>query len=375
MDKRICSRCISDTSIPGISFDENGVCNYCKAHDRQEEKYPLGEKGQQKLNKLVKIIKLQGKNKKYDCVVGVSGGTDSSYCLYLAKKLGLRPLAVHFNNGWNSDVATENMKKVTAKLGVDFKNIECDFGEFRDLQISFLRASVPDAEIPTDIAYRTVLYQAAAEAGVKYVLVGHSFRVEGFSPKGWTHMDGKYIESVQSKFGRCELKTFPNLMLANMLYYVLVKGIKYTYLLPYFDYRKEEVKEFLQKEFSWTYYGGHHYESIYTRFVAAYLLPLKFKIDKRIIEYSAYIRSGQMERVEALEKMQKPIIFEDELLEQVIERLRLTKKEFKQIMAAEPKSFRDYNTYYSMIKSLKIPIRVACQLKLIPPVFYEKYFK
>jgi len=199
---RICSRCILGTTVPDIRFDEKGVCNYCKIHDKFEEKYPLNENGKEKLRELINKIKLKGKNKKYDCVVGISGGTDSTYCLYLIKKMGLRPLAVHLDNGWDSQIAVDNMKKAVEKLGVDLKTIKVDWEEFRDLQISFLKASVPDAEIPTDIAIYSILYRVAAELGVHFVLNGHSFRTEGTAPISWTYMDGKYLESVHKRFGR-----------------------------------------------------------------------------------------------------------------------------------------------------------------------------
>lgn len=374
VDKKICSRCILDSSIPGLRFDERGVCNFCQAHDRMEKQFPLNKEGQRKLNKLINGVRSKGKNRKYDCVVGVSGGTDSTYCLYMAKKLGLRPLAVHLDNGWDSDIATNNIKKAVAKLGVDLRTVTCDWEEFKDLQISFLKASVPDVEIPTDIAYRAVLYRVAAEEGLHYVFTGHSFRVEGFAPKGWTHMDGKYIKSVHKKFRNTKLRTYPNFTISDLLYYTLVRRIRYTYLLTYMDYRKEEAKKFLKKELGWTDYGGHHHESTYTRFVISYLLPTKFKIDKRIIEYSAYVRSGQMTRNEALKKIKEPHLEDPELLRYVIDKLGLTSAEFQNMMSAEPKTFLDYPTYYPFIRAMRIPIWLACKLNLLPYIFYEKYF-
>ena len=375
-NRTICTRCISDTTIPGIHFDEKGVCNFCHAHDSLDKKFPQNELGQQKLNQLIDKIKSKGKNKKYDCIVGVSGGTDSTYCLYMAKKLGLRPLAVHLDNGWDTDISIDNIKKAVTKLDVPLKTVTCDWDEFKDLQISFLKASTSDAEIPTDIAITAVLYRVAAEEGLHYVIEGHSFRAEGLAPLGWMYADGRYIKSVQKRFGKAKLKRFPNLTISNLLYYTFVKRIHYVSPLDYMDYRKEEAKKILAKELGWTYYGGHHFESIYTRFVITNLFPRKFNIDKRIIEYSAYVRSGQMTRDEALKKKEENPIPEDKDIEEYVRnKLGLTTEEFEEILSAEAKTFLDYPTYFPLIRALKIPIKVACSLNLLPQTFYEKYFK
>lgn len=376
---RICSRCILGTTVPDIKFDEKGVCNYCKIHDKFEEKYPLNENGKEKLRELINKIKLKGKNKKYDCVVGISGGTDSTYCLYLIKKMGLRPLAVHLDNGWDSQIAVDNMKKAVEKLGVDLKTIKVDWEEFRDLQIAFLKASVPDAEIPTDIAIYSILYRVAAELGVHFVLNGHSFRTEGTAPISWTYMDGKYLESVHKRFGRNKkLKSFPSLKISHLFYYVFIKGIKEYRPLEYIDYDKVEAGKILHKELGWKYYGGHHYESIYTRFVVSHILMEKFNIDKRKVSLSAHIRSGKMTKKKALEILtEKPYpdekINEDKLY--ILEKLGLTKEEFDKIMSFPIQSFIDYPSYYKLIRKLRFFIKIACKLKLVPEILYEKYAK
>ena len=371
-NQKICSRCISDTSIPGIRFDDRGVCNYCKIHDELENLYPLNELGEQKLNRLLDKIKRRGENKKYDCIVGISGGTDSTYCLYMAKKLGLRPLAVHFDNGWDSDIAINNMKNAVKKLNVDLKTVTCDWEEYKNLQISFLKASVPDAEMPTDIAIISALYRVAAEEGIHYVINGHSFRTEGTMPLRWSYGDGRYIKSVHKMFGENKLKSFPNLTISDLLYYVFVKRIRVVPLLAYINYRKEEVKKILEKGLDWTYYGGHHFESVYTNFII-YLRWKKIEIDARKIEYSAFIRSGQMTREMALEKIKEPFTEDKELVKYCIKKLGLTEEEFEEILSAEPKTFLDYPTYYPIIKTLRLPIKLACKFKLLPEIFYEKY--
>jgi hypothetical protein len=230
---KICSRCVSDSSIAGIRFDDKGICSYCKIQDEWEKKLPLNELGQQRLNQILEEIKAKGKNKKYDCIIGLSGGTDSTYCLYMAKKLGLRPLAVHLDNGWDSDISISNIKNKVTKLVAYLKTITCDWEEFKDIQISFLKASVPGAEIPTDIAIKSVLYRVAAEEGIHYIITGGSFRTEGKIPIAWGYMDGKYIKSVHKKFGKTKLKTFPNFTISDRFYYTYIKRIKHVNILNY----------------------------------------------------------------------------------------------------------------------------------------------
>lgn len=371
---RVCARCVSDTTIPNIRFDAAGECNFCQVHNTLERLYPLDERGQRQLEVLLARVKAAGAGRTHDCVVGVSGGTDSTYMLYLARRLGLRPLAVHLNNTWNTPIAEENMRKAVAALGVDFREVHCHWPEFRALQVAFLRASVPEAEIPTDVAIHAVLHQVAAREGVRYVLNGHSFRTEGVAPIGWTYMDGRYIRSVYRRFGGGRLRGFPNLNLLGYLYYTLIKRIRSAPLLNYFDYSKDRAREVLQAELGWTYYGGHHYESVYTHFVIAHLLYRKFGIDKRKISLSAHVRSGLMTRPEAIERLRTPPALREGTLEACLQRLGLACEEFDAIMRAEPRSFRDYPTYYPMLKAARPLIKVACKLNLVSPVLYGKFF-
>jgi hypothetical protein len=205
-------------------------------------------------------------------------------------------------------------------------------------------------------------------------LNGHSFRTEGVAPIGWTYMDGRYITSVHKRFGRVKITSFPILSLTRLVYYVLVKRIKFIHLLEYLDYRQKEVGKILTKEVGWKYYGGHHHESVYTHFFQSYLLPIKFGIDKRKLEYSALIRSGQMTRKAAIKEVAEiPYAYENEVVEYTVGKLGLTDREFDEICSAERKTFLDYPTYYPIIKIARIPIKIACSLKLLPPVLYEKY--
>lgn len=371
----ICSRCILDTSVHDIKFDNNGECKYCLIHDEMEIRHPLGPNLKIELQALISKIKLQGKNKKYDCIVGVSGGRDSSFTLLTAVKLGLRPLAVHFDNGWNSEISVQNIKKACDKLHVDLYTIVADWEEFKDLQISFLKASTPDADVPTDYAIYSVLYHVAHKEGVRFILNGHSFRTEGTSPISWTYMDPLYVRSVHKRFGKIKrFKSFPHMTFLKLQYYIWVKGIKEIRLMEFIDYRKKEVDKILKQELDWKYYGGHHHENLYTKFFQSFYLPKKFNIDKRKTELSALIRSGQISREEALKEIESsPYEFDEKTVEYAYSKLGLSKQEFEEIMNLPPKSHNDYPTYLPLIRFLRWPVKIAAKLKLIPHILYLKY--
>jgi len=371
---KICKRCILDQTIPEIRFDVSGVCNYCKLHDLLEQVYPNGLKGRGIVKKIVSQIKKSGKNKTNDCIVGVSGGTDSSFTLYKAVRTGLRPLAVHLDNGWNSEIAVNNIRKLCKRLDVDLYTHVINWEEFKNLQISFLKASVPDVEVPTDVGIHALLIKTAQKEKVSYVLNGHSFRTEGIAPIGWTYMDGRYISSVQEKFGSLPLKTFPNITLKDFIYSNFIKRIRVIPFLNYLNYQKEIARKILEKEFGWQYYGGHHHESIYTSFVQSCFLPRKFGIDKRKTELSSMIRCGHIERQEALDVVSKTYHCDERLVEYIREKLGLNKKQFKTILNLQPKSFYDYRTYFPLIKRLALPIKILYRLNLIPKLLYLKYY-
>jgi len=371
---QICTRCVSDTSFPAIRFDADGVCQYCKAHDELERVYPRGPEGERRLEQITEKIKRSGRGKPYDCVAGVSGGRDSTYTLYLAVRYGLRPLAVHFDNGWDSEVAVRNIKNVCTTLNVDLHTHVADWEEFRDLQIAFLKASVPEAEVPTDVAIHAALQEAAAAERIRYVILGHSFRTEGIAPIEWTYMDGRYIRAIRRRFGTIPQKTVPNLTLTRYLYFTYIKRIQTVPILNYVRYHHDEVAQTLEREVGWEYYGGHHHESSYTHFVQAALFATKFNIDKRRLEYSALIRSGQKTREEALEDLgQNPYPVDPELVAYCVRKLGLTMDEWNAILSLPTKSFHDYPSYYPLIRALRWPIRLGYRLGLVPPVLYFKF--
>ena len=372
---KVCSRCVMDDTVEGISFDQNGECTFCKIHDDLELKFPLNKETPQRLQALVHQIKRDGKGKKYDCILGVSGGRDSTYTLYNAVKLGLRPLAVHFDNGWNSEIAVQNIKNATKILGVDLHTHVADWEEFKDLQRSFLFASVPDAEVPTDWVIFSVLFDEASRYDVKYIIHGHSFRTEGTTPITWTYMDGRYIQDVQKKFGKLKLKSFPNMSLSRYVYYSVLKKIKQIRILYYIPYNEKEVFRIIENELGWKNYGDKHHESKYTAFFQAYILTRKFNIDKRKLHYSAKVRNGQLTRDEALEIIKKdPYTGGMEALDYCLKKLDLSYEDFDKIMIDKPKSFRDYRSYFSVVKALKKPIYWGNQAGIVPDTVYKKYF-
>lgn len=370
----MCTRCVSDTRLPGIRFDSDGVCNYCRAHEVLEQKFPQGDEGRKRLMAVIETIRRAGRNKPYDCICGVSGGRDSTYCLLQVVKLGLRPLAVHFDNGWNSEIAVRNIKNACSTLGVDLTTHVADWDEFRDLQVAFLKASVPEAEVPTDVAIHGALHQAAAREGVNTIILGHSFRTEGIAPIEWTYMDGRYVRTIRKRFGTLKQKTVPNFTAWEFFYYGVIRRIRVVPILNWIPYVHKEIMQELEEELQWQYYGGHHHESSYTHFCQSALFAPKFHIDKRQLELSAMIRSGHIGRDEALADFNdNPYPVEPELVEFVLKKLGLTEKQWQQILADPPKSFRDYPTYYPLIRAMRWPLTVAYRLGLLSPILYFKY--
>jgi len=359
--ERVCTRCVMDTTDSYIQFDEEGVCNHCREFEIKSQYRVLkGAKGREALEQIVEKIKLDGKGKEYDCIAGVSGGVDSTYVAYLAKELGLRPLAVHFDNGWNSELAVSNIETVLNKLGIDLYTYVVDWEEFRDLQLSFLKASTPDSEIPTDHAIYAVLMREARRHNISYILNGMNYNSEGIVVHSWAygHSDCRYIKDVQRRFGSVKLKSYPYYSLWDLFYTMIVRRVKFVSILNYIDFDKTKAVEFLGKELGWRSYSGKHHESIYTRFFQSYILPRKFNIDKRKAHLSNLLQSGSegLTREKALEELKNPPC-DPELMEQdrqyLIKKFNLTAAEFDQIMALPVKSYRDYNTNYSKIVLLK----------------------
>lgn len=370
----ICRRCIYDERVASISFDDEGVCNYCRQVDALKEQFGTGtEVGERQFNNIVEEIKRAGRGKKYDCVIGVSGGTDSSYMVYLAKQYGLRPLAVHYDNTWNSAIATQNIRKVLSALDVDLYTHVVDNKEVDDIFRSFFYAGVAEIEAATDLALAETMYRAAYKYGVNYVLEGHSFIAEGITPVGRNYFDGQYIRSIHKKFGRVPMHSYPLMTFERFLWWTCVARIKKIRPFWYIKYTKEEARVFLEKEFGWEYYGGHHLENRMTAFFHGIYAPGKFRSDFRNNTLSALVRMGKMSRGDAWAEYNTPPKVEDELLAYFKKRLELSDAEYERIMGDPPKSWHDYPTYKKRFERLRPLFAVLVNANLVPMSFYLKY--
>jgi N-acetyl sugar amidotransferase len=302
---RVCTRCIMDTTAPDIAFDDDGVCSYCA--DFMARKHQIVAldpvEREQRLNALVARIKAEGAGKPYDCIIGVSGGVDSSWVLVRAVELGLRPLAVHMDNGWNSELAQNNIANLVRSLGVDLHTHVIDWPEFRGLMEAFFSADVVDVELLYDNAMMAVNYRAAARYGVRYILSGSNTATEGMRMPptwNWHKYDKRNIKEISRRFGGPRLRTFPAIGTLDLLRYGLINRIKWVSFLDLMEYRKAEALEVLTSRFNYKPYAYKHYESVFTRFYQGYILPRKFNVDKRKLHLSTLVMTGQMTRDEAL---------------------------------------------------------------------------
>lgn len=371
----MCERCLITSDVPNAQLEGNKVCFYCGLHDSLDAQYPIGPESTAALQSFVDRLKAEGAGKQYDCIMGVSGGTDSSYLAHLLVGMGVRPLAVHFDNTWNSPTATSNIYAVLDKLGVDLETYVVDNAEYDDIYLSFMKAGVKDIEAPTDIGFMGVLYRAAEKHGIKHIVEGHSFRTEGVSPMGWLYMDGGYIKSVHKRFGKLPMKTYPNMDFRNFLKWSAFSGIERTRPLYWLDYNKEDAKRFLADEYGWQWYGGHHLENRFTAFYHTFFLPKRFQINFRQIELSALVRSGQLDREEARERFFAPRYPDPQLIAMVKKRLGLSDSEFDHFLTMPKKTYRDYPTYKRRFELLRPLFWLLLRLNRVPKSFYEKFCK
>ncbi|RAP27563.1 N-acetyl sugar amidotransferase [Candidatus Marinamargulisbacteria bacterium SCGC AG-333-B06] len=353
-----CSVCVMDTTDPDINFDDKGICNHYYRYKEQLASRIHLNNTQKKLQTIIEKIKSSNKHGDYDCVIGISGGVDSTYIAYLVKQYSLNPLAVHFDNGWNSELAVQNIEHTLKILDIDLYTYVMDWETFKEIQKAFLCASTPDGEIPTDHAINSVLYQVAVKFGIKYIINGMNFKTESIAVSRWAygHSDWRYIKGICKHFNVKSLKGYPHFSLFNLMYYLIFKKIKVISILNYIDYNKNEAMHILKSKLNWQYYGGKHYESIYTRFYQSYILPKKFNIDKRKIHYSDLIFSKQMTKDEALKLLKKPTCdpdLQEEDKEFVLKKLSLTQKQFDDIMNLQIKSYSDYQNNASFVFALK----------------------
>lgn len=358
--EKFCTRCImSNISDPNISFDDAGVCSHCLRYDSMFSIRTISNNFEKPaIDDLIKKIKNDGRLQDYDCIIGVSGGVDSTYVAYIVKKYGLRPLAVHLDNGWNTELAVSNIAKVLKNLNIDLYTHVIDWHEFRDLQTSFLKASTPDGEIPTDHAIFSLLWREAVKRGIKYIISGMNFKTESIYVPSWAygHSDWRYIKSVHHRFGSKKLRTYPHFSLTYLLYANIFHRVRTVSILNYIDYDKSSAMRLLMEELGWQNYGGKHHESIYTRFYQGYVLPKKFGIDKRYGHLSDLINAGQISREQALEEMMKPPYPEAQQQEDLVyvcKKLGIDAATFGELMALPVKSFRDYRNSFAMVNLLK----------------------
>lgn len=349
IDYQICTKTVMDNiADPNIIFDENGVSNYWYDYQKlASEMLKFGDDGLKHLEDKILEIKTYGKGKKYDCLIGLSGGVDSTYIAYLVKKYDLRALAVHFDNGWNSEIAVQNINNIVSNLGCDLYTLVVDWEEFKDLQLAYLKAGVIDIEALTDHAIFGTLNKLAKKNKIKYVLSGNNVETEAVLPKAWVFnkLDAVNISDIHKQFGKVPLKTFPLLSDLKKRYYLKFHQLEFVYPINYGRYVKEDIKQLISKELNWKDYGGKHFESVFTKFYQAYILPTKFKVDKRKAHLSNLICSNQLTREEALKELEKPIYNPSELeqdTDYILKKFGLSRNEFDQIMNAKPVPHTQY---------------------------------
>jgi len=333
---------------PDIHFDRDGISNYYHEFKMIEKEHVFtGEEGKSKLEDLLNKIRTEGKGKEYDCVTGISGGVDSTFLVWMAKQWGLRPLIVHFDNGWDSEIAVNNINNIIKYTGFDLYTIVVDWEEFKDLQLSYIKASVVDIEVPTDHAISGTLQRLAAKYNVKYILSGNNVVTEAILPKSWIFNKNDYInlQNIHKKFGTVPLKTYPLFGLRERYVYEMGKGIQTFKPLNLIEFNKEKAKQIIAENLKWKDYKGKHYESVFTKFYQAYILPYKFHIDKRKAHLSNLIFSGQITKEQALKEIDKPLYEEAELRqdkEYVLKKFGLSPDAFENLMKKERVEHKAY---------------------------------
>jgi N-acetyl sugar amidotransferase len=346
-----------DTSDSMIVFDDKGVCDHCNTfYDRTLPNWPQGEQGAQELDSIVTKIRDDGKGKDFDCIIGMSGGVDSSYLTYIAsEKLGLRPLVFHVDAGWNSQEAVNNIEKLVDGLGLDLYTEVINWEEMRDLQLAYFKAGVPHIDTPQDHAFFATMYKFAEQHKVKYILTGANLSTECIrNPVEWMYYqsDSRQLKDIHDKFGARPLVSYPvTSILRHKIYLPYIKGIRVERPLNYISYIKQDAIELLQQRFGWQPYPQKHFESRFTKFYEGYWLPKKFGYDTRRVQFSSLIVTGQMTRAEALEKLEKKPYDEATIgndFEYIATKLGIPVKELQGYFDAPNKSYREYKSQESL---------------------------
>lgn len=372
---RVCNNCIMDTTDPEIKFDDKGVCDHCNNfYGNILPNWKPGLEGEKELMKIVAKIKEEGKDRDYDCLMGISGGVDSSYMAYLAKvKLGLRPLIFHIDAGWNSQQAVNNIERIIDSLNLDLHTEVINWEEMKDLQAAFFKAQVCHVDTPQDHAFQAAMWNFAAKNGFKYILNGGNISSECVrEPLEWHYhaSDLRQIKDIHAKFGTRPLKSFPLASIFKYrIYYKYVKGISAIKPLDYIPFEKEKAMQFLENEFGWQRYAQKHYESRFTRFYEGYWMPKKFGFDIRLAHYSSLILTNQMTREEAVKKV-SVLPYDEEAIKEDFEyvstKLGFTVDEFKEIMNGKNRTYRDYKNSMGLIEmGMKVMRFIGGERKLI----------
>lgn len=355
-----CRRCVMNSDVEGVVFDEDGICNFCTEYI---EKYNtiIGAKEllPEKCFELKEKIQSSAGKAKYTCIMGVSGGVDSTYAVCKAVSLGLKPLLVHLDNGWNSEASQHNIYQLIDKYDLDLITHVINWNETKSLQRSFLNADVVDIELLMDNAQAALNYKVASDYGLKYILAGTNTATEGMPmPNGWTHFkfDYKNIKDINNKHENIRTKTHPFLSTLKWLKYEKINKIRWIPFLDYFEYEKNEALDFLEKEINYKKYRYKHGESVFTRFYQNFILPQKFSIDKRLVHFSTLIANEQMTREDALNDLtENPYISSGEYLfdqEYVLKKLELTNSEFNDYISRPPVKHSQYKSEFWIFKYL-----------------------
>lgn len=355
---QICNRCVMDTTDSQITFDERGYCSQCINVEKNIiPKLWFPDTGSEKLNNVLDQIRREGTGKPYDCIIGLSGGVDSSYLAYLVvKQFGLRPLAVHVDAGWNSETAVHNIEMLVRKLNLDLYTEVIDWEEVQDLQRAYVRAGVANQDVPQDHAFFTVLYKKTHEHDIKYFLSGGNYATESILPTSWGHdaMDATNLKAIHTQFGQGPLKKYPLLsFFKRYIYYRLISKLNIIRPLNYLPYKREEAIELLEKELGWKNYGDKHHESRWTRWFQSHYLPSRFGFDKRKAHLSSMIMSNEITREVALERLKAPLYDENTLRideEFIIKKLNMEKSEFYKCFHQKHKSYSDFSNQDTLFK-------------------------
>ena len=334
-----CTVCVIRREFDPKGFDQDGVCSFCRSYERELERNEH-RKSTGELERIIGQIKTEGRDKPHDVIIGISGGVDSSYLAYQAVELGLRPLAIHLDNGWNSELATDNINRLVSGLGLELATHVIDWREFRALQVAYFRASVIDIEVLTDHAITAYAYRTAIDEGIGYILSGNNLATESGMPPSWNYAkhDLRNLKAIAKRFGDVPVKTLPTA--SSLELFRARRKVQTLDLLNLLDYDKEAAIATLSREFGWRPYGGKHYESLFTQFYQAHVLPTKFGVDKREAHGSALIRSGQATRAAILAQLETPLYEPIELQhhrQYVLKKLGLSDGEFDAIMATPPR--------------------------------------